>query len=157
MDQVEQDKIEQQQHRDFAKMQMKDRIKQDGLAKTGAGMIKGAGKAMGELDKKGLIKGTKIKAKEHRIGAWIIAIILAVAKDLLDIGTIELASGVDWIVDIVIGVTMFFLFGKSMKLTRKLIVSIGSTIAEVVPGLGFLPVWTLSVMYLYLKAGQEEE
>ncbi|PIW95871.1 hypothetical protein COZ84_01190, partial [Candidatus Kuenenbacteria bacterium CG_4_8_14_3_um_filter_39_15] len=107
---------------------------------------------------KALGKGAKkIKAQEHSMSGWIAALILAVIKDLLDIGTIELASWLDWIVDIAIGVAMFYLFGKSIKLTRKLITSGGAMIAEIIPGLGFLPIWTLAVVYMYLKSEQNKE
>ena len=148
-EQVRQDEIEQEQRRQFAAAQLKDRAKQS--AKTMAS------KAGMEKFEKALGKGAKnIKVQKHGMAAWVVAIILAVAKDLLDIGTIELASGIDWIVDIVIGVSMFFLFGRSLKLTRKLITSGGAMIAEMIPGVGFLPVWTLAVVYMYLKSEQGE-
>ncbi|PIX92390.1 hypothetical protein COZ26_02075 [Candidatus Kuenenbacteria bacterium CG_4_10_14_3_um_filter_39_14] len=163
-DQVQDDINEQEQRREFERERMRDRMLKKGMSGI-AGKALGASGAARLAGKEGLNKlnkalgkgAKKIKAQEHSMSGWIAALILAVIKDLLDIGTIELASWLDWIVDIAIGVAMFYLFGKSIKLTRKLITSGGAMIAEIIPGLGFLPIWTLAVVYMYLKSEQNKE
>ncbi|MFH1938377.1 MAG: hypothetical protein ABIJ60_02475 [Patescibacteria group bacterium] len=152
---------EDRQQQEYARQLALDRTK--GSQANGGGM---AGGIAGQMSKKKNFnkiekalgkKGKKIKAKEHSSAVWIIAIIIALVKDLLDVGTIELASGVDWIVDIIIGVIFFFLFGKSIKLTRRLAVTILTVIAEAIPISGFMWWWTLSVVYLYFKSQHQSE
>lgn len=161
-EQVRQDEIEQEQRRQLAAAQMKDRMGKEGFARTGAGMVKGGGRALKDLEKRGgiLSKGKKVKvpsrAKAYSAATWMILLILAVAKDLLDLGTIELFSVLDWLVDIGLGIIFFVALGRSMKLTTRLMRAVGPTILEVIPGVGFLPIWTLSVLYLYLKSEQGE-
>ena len=161
--QAEIDKIEQEQAREFAREQMAQRAAEaGGRGKFAADSAGKSAKALmdkavaGELAKKLKEKGfRKIKAQEHSMAGWIIAILLAMTKDLMDIGLLEMASFIDWVVDIIIGVSLFFLFGRSMKLARRLAGSLGPTILEIVPGLGFLPIWTIAVLIMWFNSEKE--
>ncbi|HOZ36616.1 MAG TPA: hypothetical protein PLR18_02180 [bacterium] len=166
-DQVAEDKEQQAQWREEYQQQMlQDRARQNmvrGNIIASAGNIgREAGKLADQetFDKfKGALgKGEgKIEAQEHSAGGWILGLMLAIAKDLLDMSTMETLSGVDWIIDAMLGVGLFFLFGKSAKLGAKLIRSAGPAILEMIPGLGFLPIWSISVAYIFFKSQQENE
>ncbi|HRY63455.1 MAG TPA: hypothetical protein P5267_02560 [Patescibacteria group bacterium] len=166
-DQVAEDRERQTaQQEEYKERLMQDRARQNyvggNIGASSANIGREAGKlADKETFKKfegALGKGAgKIKVQEHSMGGWMIGLCLAVAKDLLDMSTVEALSGLDWVLDIMLGIGLFFLFGKSIKAGRKLIFSLGTTILEAIPGVGFLPSWTLSVAYLYFKSKQEEE
>jgi len=155
--QVAQDEREKEYARQLDMDKMKEGRTNKGEMANGIAGHLGEKKNFDKLEKTLGKKGKKIKAKKHSQSVWIIGIILALVKDLLDTGTIELASVIDWIVDAIIGIVFFFLFGKSIKLTRRLAVEILTTIAEAIPISGFMWWWTLSVVYLYFKSQHQSK
>ncbi|NMB48499.1 hypothetical protein GYA13_03600 [Candidatus Kuenenbacteria bacterium] len=165
--QVEEDKAKQEEWRqEYQNQLLQDRARQnlvrDNYQNSGGIIGREAGKlADKETFKKfegALGKGAaKIKAQEHSEGVWMIGLGMAIAKDLLDIATLESASWFDWIIDAMLGIGLFFLFGRSAKLGARLIKSVAPAILEMVPGIGFLPIWSLSVAYMYFKSQQEQE
>ena len=173
LDQAEQDKKEQMQaqrqvSQQLARIQRRDKINKD--QKTSdkyKGALNQAGRLSNYLGKdpkgrnfkkfeKALGKGVKKiktdKAAQRGVAVWIIAILVALTKDMIDMGNLEINSGWDWVIDVLIGVFMFWAFGRSVKLARKLIVTALTTAAEAIPILGFGWWWTLSVLYLFWKA-----
>lgn len=155
-DQEQQEKWRQEYEESFLKDRASQSLVQGNLGTSAGIMGREAGKLADKetFDKfeKTLGKGAaKVEAQEHSMAGWMMGLLLAVAKDLLDMGTIEMLSGFDWILDIILGVGLFFLFGKSVSRGRKLITSIGATILEAIPVIGFLPCWTMSVAYMYFK------
>lgn len=165
--QVEQDKERQEAWRqEYNESFLRDRANQNmirGRTGTNAATIgkeaaKLANKETFNKFEKALGKGAgKIKAQRHSMAGWTLGIVLAIAKDLLDMSTVETISWIDWIIDIILGIGLFLLFGKSVKTGTKLIRALGPTIMEAIPVLGFLPVWTFSVVYLYFKSQQENQ
>ena len=165
-DQAWQDQEQQENWRqEYQENFLKDRASQSlvrGNLGASAGIIgaeagKLADKKTFDKFEKTLGKGAaKVETQDHSMAGWMLGLILAVAKDLLDMGTIETLSWFDWIIDIILGVGLFFLFGRSVSRGRKLIANIATTILEVIPGIGFLPCWTMSVAYMYFKSRNTE-
>ncbi len=165
-DPVLQDKEKQEQWRqEYQEQLLRDRGRQNMIQGNMGASAANIGREAAKLGDKETFKkfegalgkgAAKIKAQEHGTGAWVIGLGLAIAKDLLDMGTMEMLSGFDWILDIILGIGLFLLFGKSVKSGKKLIVSAGTAILEMIPGFGFVPAWSLSVAYLYFKSQQEE-
>jgi hypothetical protein len=96
----------------------------------------------------------------YNIMAFLMATILAVIKDLYDIGTLELDCWYDWIIDIFLGfIITVFLWGrggtkwKTKAIKRVLITTLG----EALPILGFLPFWTFMVLWAWLKAAAKKD
>ncbi|OGL88978.1 hypothetical protein A3I42_01585 [Candidatus Uhrbacteria bacterium RIFCSPLOWO2_02_FULL_49_11] len=109
---------------------------------------------------KALLKRPKklqgIQARPHSFIVWLILIGIAVFKDCLDVGTIELISWLDWIVDALIGLTFWAMLGKNnLSFATRLIRSLGPALMEMIPFLGIVPVWTFSVIYIYFRSEVE--
>lgn len=94
-----------------------------------------------------------VTPRKHSKVGWLILIGMAMFKDALDIGTIELISWIDWIVDAGIGVTFFFMLGRgNVQFAQKIVRSLLPALVEMIPILGIAPVWTFSVLYIYFRS-----
>jgi len=103
-------------------------------------------------------KATELKKEIAQFSAtfFILALMFAGFKDLLDIFSIELFSWLDWIIDLGFGAVLFFGCKGSIQQVKTIrMTSIGASVAEAIPIIGALPVWTASVVLLYIKMGQE--
>ncbi|NMC51219.1 hypothetical protein GYA54_00625 [Candidatus Kuenenbacteria bacterium] len=98
----------------------------------------------------------KFKTTERSEGAWTLALVVAIAKDLLDIATVEALSGADWIIDLIFGAILFILLGTGVRKPARFLKSIGPAVLEAIPILGFLPTWSITVAYLKFKSQQNE-
>ena len=97
-----------------------------------------------------------VTPRPHSFTVWMILIGIAVFKDCLDVGTIELISWLDWIVDALIGITFWLMLGKNnLSFATRLIRSLGPALMEMIPFLGIVPVWTFSVIYIYFRSEVE--
>ncbi|MBI4652855.1 hypothetical protein HY750_01225 [Candidatus Kuenenbacteria bacterium] len=93
---------------------------------------------------------------DFSITFFILALMFAGFKDLLDIFSIELFSWLDWIIDLGFGAVLFFGCKGSVKQVKTIrMTSVGTSIAEAIPIIGALPLWTAGVLLLYIKMGQE--
>jgi len=107
-DQAWQDQEQQENWRqEYQENFLKDRASQSlvrGNLGASAGIIgaeagKLADKKTFDKFEKTLGKGAaKVETQDHRMAGWMLGLILAVAKDLLDMGTIETLSWFDWII-----------------------------------------------------------
>ena len=91
---------------------------------------------------------------------WLTAFILAGAYDLYNIASFETGSELDWITDIILGGGLTILLwtqGSKSRQAKKVIEQIVSMIAEIIPGVGFLPCWTIMVIWQFYKAYNEHE
>ncbi len=164
---IEEDRERQEEMRKkYQEQFLQDRARQNlvkgGSVGTNAGTI---GREAGKLadketfDKFKAVLGkddAKFKTTDRSVGIWMLALGLAIAKDLLDMSTMEMLSGFDWIVDLIFGVCFYILLGTSVRKGARFLKSIGPTILEAIPVLGFLPFWSMTVAYLYFKSQQEE-
>lgn len=112
-------------------------------------------------DVKGAINKFKNRQKKlktaryehHGLMIWAVLIGMAIFKDLLDIGTVELISWIDWIIDALIGLTFYLVLGsKKLSFETRLVRSLIPAIMEMIPGIGIVPVWTFSIMYIYFRS-----
>ena len=103
------------------------------------------------------IKLKKLQAKaaklekeiaEFSITLFTLAMLFAGTKDLFDICSVELASWLDWIIDLSFGGVLFFGLGKgSFQQIKRIRMTTGITAgAEVIPIIGALPCWTASLL-----------
>ena len=113
------------------------------------GMLeKEAGKKVEKLKKLAKMAGGSVQGAQ---GLWIILLVMAVAKDILDASTLGAFDLLDWAVDISMGVGFFLAAGKSkLDVTWRFLSSAVSFAIEAV--LGFVPAWTLSVLFMWWKA-----
>ncbi len=119
-------------------------------------LLKGDAKGAWDKFKKRPKKLQGVQARSHSFMVWLILIGIAVFKDCLDVGTIELVSWLDWIVDAMIGLTFWAMLGKNnLSFATRLIRSLGPALLEMIPFLGIVPVWTFSVMYIYFRSEVE--
>ena len=91
---------------------------------------------------------------------WIAAIILAGVYDLYNICALELLSEFDWIADIIMGGGITILLwtqGSKARQAKKIIEQIVTTAAEIIPGVGLLPLWLIMVLWQFYKAYNEHE
>ncbi|MFH1838301.1 MAG: hypothetical protein ABH808_02295 [Candidatus Kuenenbacteria bacterium] len=88
---------------------------------------------------------------------FTLAFLFAGFKDLLDICSIELFSWLDWIIDLLFGAVLFFGLGKGsfQQVKRIRMTTVITSVAEAIPIIGALPSWTASLLWLYIKTGQE--
>jgi len=92
-----------------------------------------------------------IQPKQHSQAVWLGLIGVAVVKDLIDMGTVELFALFDWGVDAVIAI-IFYLGLGNVEFAQRLIRSFGPALLEMIPGLGIMPIWTLTVLYIYYRS-----
>jgi hypothetical protein len=96
------------------------------------------------------------KIGNFSITFFTLALMFAGFKDLLDIFSIELFSWLDWIIDLGFGAVLFFGCKGSVQQVKTIrMTSVGASIAEAIPIIGALPLWTVSVLLLYIKMGQK--
>ncbi|MFA4873170.1 MAG: hypothetical protein WC659_04515 [Patescibacteria group bacterium] len=94
-----------------------------------------------------------IQAKDHSTFMWGFLISLALVKDLIDIGTLSLGQVLTWIIGVVWGFCTFFYLGrKNMEFADRIIKSLLPTLIDCVPLLGFLPILTFSVFYIWYRS-----
>ena len=149
---------EQQQAQELRRQRLASRF--DRRLQAGGRMLSRLGRQRGSRTMQRLGKsfqrlgkeGADIKAQQHSGGAWLVALLLAIAKDLLDVGTLQFGMIFNFFVNALAAVVFFVMFRRSVSVTRRLLSVLFSFIGESVPILGFLPLWTLSVLYLYMKA-----
>jgi hypothetical protein len=169
-DQVAEDQARQQEQREqeykYQRQLVSDRNRQNMVRGNIGANAATIGREVGKLadketfDKfKGVLgkNDAKFKATDRSTEIWMLALGLAIAKDLLDIVTVEALSGFDWIIDLLFGAALYILLGTSVKKGARFLKSIGPAILEAIPVLGFLPFWSLTVAYLYFKSQQEGE
>lgn len=85
---------------------------------------------------------------------WYFVLCMAMAKDTIDIMSFDIAWWLDWIVDIVMG-GMLWVYLAVHHARRTKIVKFAAPILEIIPFAGFLPWWTISILYVGLmKLGQ---
>lgn len=100
------------------------------------------------LQGRALGKGLRAKAAENKNWPYMIMLVVALTKDLMDIFSVELLSLFDWVFDLMIwAMLFFFLYGQGTAKVRMLTRVIGWF--EVIPGIGILPVWTIAVLYAW--------
>ena len=153
-DQVQDDINEQEQQREFERIQVQDRmiLKERAKAKVRQGMSTVADKIPGSEKLQKDIE--KISGEKHSTNTWIIALLIALTKDLIDIGTIGATFIVNWVVDPCIWLAMMFLFGWKRQLAKKLVIWGVTALLKIVPIPleDFIPWWTLSILLLYLTS-----
>ncbi|MEW6610173.1 MAG: hypothetical protein AB1352_00890 [Patescibacteria group bacterium] len=138
--------------REAAFKRMNDQQRNEWKKNLMKGNVKGAWDKFKKRPKK--LHG--IQARPHSFMVWLILIGMAVFKDCLDVGTLELASWLDWIVDALIGLTFWAMLGKNnLSFATRLVRSLGPALLEMIPGLGFIPIWTFSVLYIYFRSEVE--
>ncbi|MDD5341683.1 MAG: hypothetical protein PHC97_04620 [Patescibacteria group bacterium] len=91
---------------------------------------------------------------------WYAAIILAAGYDLYNLVGLETGSWLDWITDILLGGGLGALLwtqGAKKNQTKRIIIWLSTTVAEIIPFVGLLPLWTLAVMYQFHSAWRDNE
>lgn len=126
-------------------------------ATIGREAAKLAGKETFDKFKSALGEGdSKFKTTQRTGEVWMLALVIAIAKDLMDIATFESVAWFDWVVDLIFGAVFWVLLGTSVRKGARFLKSIGPAILEAIPILGFLPIWSITVAYMYFKSQQEE-
>lgn len=103
------------------------------------------------LDKVMIVEQQLASEQSRSIGGLLAMLIIAGLKDLLDAGTLELASWLDWVIDIAIGLTMFLVFGRKFKKGMMKFSPIVSMALEAIPFVGILPMWSINAIYAWFK------
>lgn len=91
---------------------------------------------------------------------WLTAIILAGIYDLYNICAFEFFSEFDWIADLILGTGITILLwtqGSKARQSKKILEQIVTTAAEIIPGIGYLPLWIIMVLWQFYKAYNEHE
>lgn len=108
--------------------------------------------------KEGIKTGFRLRRniEQHRSEVFLIALTLALLKDALDIGLLELASWIDWTVDLSILITLrIFLFRRGTWKVRIVLWIIGPL--EMIPIFGILPSWTCCVFFAWYKSKKKAD
>mgnify|MGYP001563308445 FL=1 len=119
---------------------------------------------MDDADKENILNKLKNKAAmikkeigEFSIVLFMIALILCGVKDLFDMFSVQLFSWLDWILDLILGIVLFFGLarGNIQQIKRIRLTTVLISVAEVIPIIGALPCWTISLFLLFIKTNQE--
>lgn len=104
-------------------------------------------------------KADKLKKEigEFSVTLFTLALLFAGSKDLFDICSVQLASWLDWTIDLSFGVVLFVGLAKgNIQQIKRIRLTVGSTsIFEMIPIIGALSLWTASLLWLYIKTSQE--
>lgn len=88
---------------------------------------------------------------------YILAVIVSFIDDFIDIGDLSMGLGLDQFLDfiavLIIFATRMFIKGQPGWITIRCLVFI----AEFIPGVGFLPLWTIASIYSWMKARNARE
>ncbi|MEK9130206.1 MAG: hypothetical protein AAB526_02320 [Patescibacteria group bacterium] len=119
---------------------------------------------MDDADKENILNKLKNKAVmlkkeigEFSIVLFMIALILCGVKDLFDMFSVQLFSWLDWILDLILGIVLFFGLarGNIQQIKRIRLTTVLISVAEAIPIIGALPCWTISLFLLFIKTNQE--
>ena len=119
---------------------------------------------MDDADKENILNKLKNKAAmikkeigEFSIVLFMIALILCGVKDLFDMFSVQLFSWLDWILDLILGIVLFFGLarGNIQQIKRIRLTTVLISVAEAIPIIGALPCWTISLFLLFIKTNQE--
>lgn len=87
---------------------------------------------------------------------WFFVLFLAVGKDAFDTLAFETMWWLDWAFDLIVGGLLWtYLFVHGAR--KGKVVGAAAPILEIIPGSGFLPWWTISVIYVGIKKLAEKE
>jgi hypothetical protein len=134
--------------KDVLLAEAKRRIVQAALTKAGLGT---AGVAVQTLTSaREIAQALRAEIEQHSMRVYAFMLAIALIKDLVDIASLELFSGVDWIVDLFIWALLtFFLWGKGTWKVR--FVNWMAGLFEFIPLIGFFPTWSLCVFYAFVQ------
>jgi len=85
---------------------------------------------------------------------------VAGSYDLYNIVTMEAGSEFDWIADLILGGGLTILLwtqGSKARQAKKVVEQIISMLFEIIPGVGLLPLWTITVIWQFYKTYNEHE
>lgn len=88
-----------------------------------------------------------------------VMLILAIAKDFLDILSAQALSWIDWILDFIIGAVFFIAYSQGageLRATANLVRRVAPMILEAIPIIGVVPIWTISVILMTISNSQED-
>jgi hypothetical protein len=89
-------------------------------------------------------------------GLWFFILFLAVGKDAFDMLAFETLWWADWAFDLMVGALLWtYLVVHGAR--KGKVVGWVAPVLEIIPGSGFLPWWTISVLYVGIKKLSEKE
>jgi hypothetical protein len=87
---------------------------------------------------------------------WFFVLFIAIGKDTFDMLAFETLWWADWAFDLIVGGLLWtYLFVHGAR--KGKVVGAAAPILEIIPGSGFLPWWTISIIYVGIKKLAQKE
>jgi cation transport ATPase len=116
-----------------------------------------------EVEKESEVQQQATQARRLRMALLFFPLlILAASKDAFDIISLDALSWFDWVIDFLMG-GLFFVVGwqsggqGELRQTATLLRRITPMILEALPLIGFLPIWTISIIIMGMRSSQQQD